>query len=113
MNRLKTQQRERKKAESNGRAFVQGNNASSISSSDEEDLDALEEEQGQSQGGGEGKQRGKFGRGFHDIKEPKDKIMAWVGGDREREDRETEDDVGAMKGRERRAEGGGAQAGPR
>jgi len=109
MDKLKTQQRERKKAEGDGRAFVQGDNASSISSSDEEDLTALEEQQGQPQGGGQ--RRGKIRKGLHDIAEPKDKIMVWVEGDRETEDRETADDGGAMRGREPR-EMEGAAAGP-
>ncbi|MCJ1230576.1 hypothetical protein MMC12_007250 [Toensbergia leucococca] len=87
MDKLKSEQRERKKAEGSNRAFVQGD-AGSISSSDEEDLDAQE---------GHPKQRGKLKTIGHHIAEPKDKIMDWAQGDREREQRATEDDMTAMK----------------
>lgn len=41
MNKMKDEQRERKKAEGDGIVYLQGDDGSSISSSDEEDLDAM------------------------------------------------------------------------
>lgn len=88
MDKLKSQQRERKKAEGQHSAFVQVDGGS-ISSSDEEDLDAQ---------AGELAGRGKLGKVGHTIAEPKDQIMNWVQGDKEREQRETEDDMAAVSG---------------
>ena len=88
MDKLKSQQRERKKAEGRHSAVVQGDGGS-ISSSDEEDLDAQ---------AGEPKERGKLGKVGHAIAEPKDQILNWVQGDKEREQRETEDDMAATSG---------------
>lgn len=88
MNRWKTEQRERKKAEGKGVVAVQGDNGS-ISSSDEEDLDdqQREAEGGEKQGTKE-KMMGK-------IEGPFDKIKEFRQGDRDREARESADDVGA------------------
>ena len=88
MDKMKEQQRERKKAEVGHRAFAQGD-AGSISSSDEEQLDAA---------AGEPKERGKLRQVGHDIAEPKDKIMSWAQGDKEREKREEEDDMAGSAG---------------
>ncbi|KAA6416048.1 MAG: hypothetical protein FRX48_00767 [Lasallia pustulata] len=85
MDKLKSQQRERKKAKGRHSAVVQGDGGS-ISSSDEEDLDAQ---------AGAPKERGTLGKVGHAIAEPKDQIMNWVQGDEEREQRETEDDMAA------------------
>ena len=88
MNRWKTEQRERKTAEGKGVVAVQGD-SDSISSSDEEDLDdqQREAEGGEKQGTKE-KMMGK-------IERPFDKIKEFRQGDRDREARESADDVGA------------------
>ena len=87
MDRLKTQQRDRKKAEGHGRVVLQGSRSSSVSSSDEDDLDELEEAQRREEGPeaehghGPGRQGGKskMSRGLRDLAdEPKGRIMAWV-----------------------------------
>ena len=98
MDKMKKEQRERRKAEGENRAFVQGDDSSSMSSSVEEDLAATE---------GLAKKRGKLGSIAHDIKEPEEKIMEWAQGDRERGRREEEDDI-AGAGREH----GPQEAGP-
>ena len=85
MDRMKTEQRERRKAEGETRAFVQADDDSSVSSSDEEDLAALE---------GRAKRRGRFGKAAHDVKEPKDRVRQWIQGDGERERRGEEDLAG-------------------
>jgi len=108
MDRWKGQQRERKKKEGDGRVVVQGDRASSVSSSDVEDLDALEAEQdghgregdggrrrrprgrrdgGRGNGTG-GKARGKLNKHLHGVTEPKDRFMGWMQEGRERELRE-------------------------
>lgn len=74
MDRMKSEQRERRKAEGENRAYLQGD-SSSISSSDEEDLDAL---------AGEPKKRGRLGRIAHNIAEPKDTVLGWAQRDRSR-----------------------------
>lgn len=87
MDILKSQQRERKKAEGQHSAVVQGDGGS-ISSSDEEDLDSQ---------AGKPKARGKLGKLGHTIAEPKDQIMTWAQGDKDREQRETGDDMAAAQ----------------
>lgn len=87
MDKLKSQQRQRKKAEGQHSAVVQGDGGS-ISSSDEEDLDSQ---------AGKPKARGKLGQVGHTIAEPKDQIMNWVQGNTEREQRETEGDMAAAR----------------
>ncbi|MCJ1313413.1 hypothetical protein MMC25_007091 [Agyrium rufum] len=80
MGKMKTEQRERKKAEGKGQVYVQGNSSdSSLSSSDEEDLQAAD---------GQGKQRNKLQQIGHDAKEPKGKIMAWAEGETDKQQRE-------------------------
>ena len=88
MDKMKQQQRDRKKSEGGNKAFVQGD-AGSISSSDEEQLDAA---------AGQPQQRGKLGKVGHTIAEPKEKIMDWAQGDKEREKREEEDDMAGPAG---------------
>ena len=85
MDKMKEDQRKRRKAEGDNRAYIQGDD-SSISSSDEEDLDAVTKQR---------KHRGKLAQVGHDIVEPKDKIMAWAQGDKERGKREEQDDMAA------------------
>lgn len=88
MNEMKTEQRERKKAEGKGIQFIQDSDGE-ISSSDEEDLDRAE-----AGGKGSRKQRAK-----KKARQPKTKLGQWVEGDREREQREEEDDMaGARNG---------------
>ena len=100
MDKLKSQQREHKKAEGGHEAVVQGD-AGSMSSSDEENLDALA-------GKGPKKERGKLGKVGQTIAAPKDQVMSWAQGDKEREKRETEDDMAAVGG-----DGGqGSEGGP-
>ena len=79
MNKMKTEQRERKKAEGKGMAFVQDSDGE-ISSSDEEDLDRQEAN------GRRKKKREK-------AAEPKTTIGKWTKGDKERETREEDDDM--------------------
>lgn len=84
MDKMKRQQRERRKAEGKTRAYVQPDDAGSISSSDEEELDAAT---GQSQ------EKGKLAQAKNKMAEPKDAIQDWVQGDKERERREEEEDM--------------------
>ncbi|MCJ1251483.1 hypothetical protein MMC30_008717 [Trapelia coarctata] len=97
MEKYKKEQSERRKAEGKNVAILQGD-AGSISSSDEEDLDAL---------AGQPKERGKIGKVAHGVAEPKEKVMEWAGGTKRREKREEEDDQGAARG-----EGGVDEGGP-
>ncbi|KZF24621.1 hypothetical protein L228DRAFT_281678 [Xylona heveae TC161] len=53
MDRLKTQQRERKKTEGDAHVYVQGSDAGSISSSDEEMLDTMDGDDGNGNGAGD------------------------------------------------------------
>ena len=87
MDKWKNEQRERKKAEGKGVVAVQGD-GDSISSSDEEDLD---DQQRQAEGGGKLSRKEKIARKAH---EPLEKIENFRKGDREREARETEGDLG-------------------
>lgn len=82
MAKMKTEQRERKKKEGTHTAYVQ-DDGDSMSSSDEEDLDrrAAEIEAGDSGGN-----------------HRKGKLKTWIQGDREREKRETEDDMAIRPG---------------
>ena len=87
MDRMKTEQRERKKAEGTGMQFVQDSDGE-ISSSDEEDLDRAE--RGATKGGKRQKARKK-------ARKPKTKLGQWVEGNRQREQREEEDDMAGMR----------------
>lgn len=84
MEKYKKEQTERRKAEGANVAVLQGD-AGSISSSDEEDLDAL---------AGQPKERGKLGKVAHGVAEPKETVMGWADGTKEREKRRGEDDEG-------------------
>ena len=90
MGKWKTEQRERKKAEGKHTAVVQAD-SDSESSSDEEDLDRQE---GIAEGGGapstKDKVKGKLG-------EPLQMVENIRKGDREREERETQDDMAASR----------------
>ena len=88
MDKMKQEQRERRKAEGENRTYVQ-RDSSSISSSDEEDLNAT---------AGQPKQRGKLAQLGHKVSEPKEGILSWAQGDNEREKREEEDDMMAVNG---------------
>jgi len=87
MEKWKSEQRERKKAEGKGVVAVQGDSGS-ISSSDMDDLD---DQQRQAQGGAKLNTKQKLTR---KVKEPLDKIGNLRKGEREREERETQDDMG-------------------
>ena len=84
MDKMKTEQRERKKAEGKGVVYLQDSDSSSLSSSDEEDLAARARA---AAGGAEnGPRSRKKGKGKRVLKE-------WVDGNRERVQRETEEDM--------------------
>ena len=87
MDKWKNEQRERKKAEGKGMVAVQGD-GDSISSSDEEDLDDL---QHQAEGGAKKSRREKIAS---KAAEPVHKVENIRKGEREREARETEGDMG-------------------
>ena len=89
MDKMKNEQRERRKAEGEHRTYIQGDASSSISSSDEEDLDAA---------AGQPKRRGKLAQAGHLISEPKEGIIKWAQGDQKREKREEKDDMVAANG---------------
>ena len=84
MDKMKRQQRERRKAEGENRAYVQPDDAGSISSSDEEDLDAA---------AGQSKEKGKLAQARDKMAAPGEAIRNWVQGDKERERREEEEDM--------------------
>ena len=86
MNKWKTEQRERKQAEGNQVAVVQGD-SSSMSSSDEEDLD---QQEGIVKGEGKASTKEKIKR---KVEGPLQKVENIRKGDREREQREAEDDM--------------------
>lgn len=86
MDKWKTEQRERKKAEGQGVIAVQGDNGS-ISSSDEEDLD---DQQRHAEGGGKLSTKQKL---VNKIEEPVEKAKGIRKGEMEREQRETEEDL--------------------
>lgn len=79
MNKMKTEQRERKNTEGAGMAFIQDSDGE-ISSSDEEDLDKQEA-------------RGRRRKRREKVAEPKTIVGKWRRGDKERERREEEDDM--------------------
>ena len=87
MNKWKSEQRERKKAEGNGVVLVQGDSGS-ISSSDEEDLDDV---QRRTNGAGKRSNKDKV---TGKVEEPLAHIKNIRKGERDREERETEDDMG-------------------
>lgn len=88
MEKYKKEQTERRKAEGANVAVLQGD-AGSISSSDEEDLDAL---------AGQPKQRGKLGKIAHGVAGPKEMVMGWAGGMQESEKKGgKEEDEGAAR----------------
>ena len=87
MEKWKNEQRERKKAEGKGVVVVQGDSGS-ISSSDEEDL---EDQQRQAEGAGKLSTKDKIAG---KVQEPIHMIENLRKGDREREARETEGDLG-------------------
>lgn len=84
MNKMKTEQRERKKREGAGHAYI-FDDGDSMSSSDEEELDrraaGLRDDDDDGDDGGKEK-----------VKK-KQRLKDWIEGDREREKRETEDDM--------------------
>lgn len=96
MGKLKKEQRERKKAEGKGTVYMQ-DDRSSLSSSDEEELEQRMREYGDEDAINDGdhkeKKRNKVKK---EIKESK--VGGWVHGDREREDRETMEDAQAVDG---------------
>ena len=71
MSKLKDEQRARRKAEGEDRTYAQADD-SSISSSDEEELDALS---------GSAKHRGKLATIAHELSDPKDMILHWAQSD--------------------------------
>ena len=83
MTKLKDQQRERRKVEGEDRAYAQADD-SSISSSDEEELDELS---------GNTKQRGKLAAMAHKLSEPKDTMLEWAQGTSKLERDETHGDT--------------------
>ncbi|MCJ1396325.1 hypothetical protein MMC18_009214 [Xylographa bjoerkii] len=87
MDKMKGEQRSRKKREGKHAAVVQGDGGS-ISSSDEEDLDTAAGQNDQP------KKKGPVEKVGHTIAAPEEKVMEWATGDRAREQRETEDDTG-------------------
>ncbi len=92
MDEMKKEQREHKKSETGGVAFIQ-DDGDSMSSSDEEELDR--------RGGGgqeQGKKQGKLDHVKDKVLEPKNKVEEWRQGNREREERETEDDMAGRAG---------------
>lgn len=84
MDKMKEQQRERRKAEGEARAYVQPDDAGSISSSDEEELDAA---------AGQSPVKGKLSRAKDKIAEPNDAIRNWVQGNQESEQREEQENM--------------------
>ncbi len=85
MDKMKTEQRERKTAEGKGMQYVQDSDGD-ISSSDEEDLDRAT-----------GAKTSKKEKAKKKARQPKTKLGEWVQGNKEREQREEEDDMAGMK----------------
>lgn len=83
MAKMKAEQRERKKSEGTHKTYVQ-DDGDSMSSSDEEELDRRAAEVEAGDGGNQ--KKGKRG------------LRGWIEGDREREKRETEDDMAIRPG---------------
>ncbi|KAL8808356.1 MAG: hypothetical protein Q9182_000176 [Xanthomendoza sp. 2 TL-2023] len=97
MGKLKKEQRDRKKAEGKGMVYMQ-DDRSSLSSSDEEELEERLREYGDEEPSDKsGKKKGKLREKVKkEIKESK--VGEWVHGDREREDRETREDMQPVEG---------------
>ncbi|KAL8702934.1 MAG: hypothetical protein Q9201_003888 [Fulgogasparrea decipioides] len=94
MEKLKQEQRERKKKEGKGTVFLQQDDSSSLSSSDEEELEERMREYNQEHGGGGAGEKGKREKKISLKREIKEsKLRGWVHGDREREERETREDM--------------------
>jgi hypothetical protein len=89
MEKMKNQQRERRKAEGHQQAFVQGDGGS-ISSSDEEDLDRHEDAVNNDR-----PKKGKAEKIVDTLAVPEQKLNQWKEGDKEREQREEDDDQAA------------------
>ena len=85
MSKLKQEQRDRRKAEGENHTYAQADD-SSISSSDEEDLDELS---------GNSKHRGKLATLAHNLSEPKDAIMNWAQDDKKVETKEDKANIPA------------------
>ena len=90
MDKMKEEQRSRKKKDGKHVAVVQGDGGS-ISSSDEEDLDNAEAQND------EPKSRGLVEKVGHTIAVPEEKVTEWAQGDKAREQRETEDDMATAR----------------
>ncbi|MCJ1319487.1 hypothetical protein MMC15_004823 [Xylographa vitiligo] len=90
MDKMKDEQRSRKKKEGKHAAVVQGDGGS-ISSSEEEDLDNAAAQND------EPKKKGLVAKVGHAFAAPEEKVTEWVQGDKAREKRETEDDTGTAK----------------
>ena len=91
MNKWKNEQRERKKAEGKNITVVQPDSSSMSSSSDEEDLDRQERiVRGEGKQGTKDKLKAK-------LEEPGQMVANIRKGDREREERETEDDMAGSR----------------
>ncbi|KAL8953654.1 MAG: hypothetical protein Q9222_000491 [Ikaeria aurantiellina] len=107
MGKLKKEQRERKKAEGHGTVIMQ-DDGSSLSSSDEEELEErmrdYDREDGASEGAGQGKENARR-KVKREIKASK--VGGWVHGDRVREERETREDVDGIgeEGKGKKANG--------
>lgn len=91
MNEMKTQQRERKKAEGKGVQYIQDSDGE-ISSSDEESLDRAE-----GRATGESGRRMKKKKVKRKARQPKTALDQWRQGDKEREKREEEDDMAGVR----------------
>ena len=89
MGKLKQEQREKKKAEGKGRVYVMDSD-SSLSSSDEEELEERMREDEEREEDAQNKEH-KRHRLKREMKESK--AGGWVRGDREREERETREDL--------------------
>jgi len=89
MEKMKNQQRERRKAEGHQQAFVQGDGGS-ISASDEEDLDRHEDAVNNDK-----PKKGKAEKIVDTLAVPEQKLNQWKEGDKEREQREEDDDQAA------------------
>ncbi|KAL8789859.1 MAG: hypothetical protein Q9213_000927 [Squamulea squamosa] len=97
MGKLKKEQRERKKAEGHGMVYMQ-DEGSSLSSSDEEELEERMREYGEEDADDGGRKKEKMKMKIkREIKESK--VGGWVHGDREREDKETREDMQEEDGR--------------
>lgn len=109
MGKLKKEQRERKKAEGKGTVVMQ-DDGSSLSSSDEEELEErmkeYDEEGDKGVSSGEKEKKKKTMK--REIKESK--VAGWMHGDRVRERRESKEDAQEVNGRSKEEEGSGKQS---